>query len=385
MSSGIDALLPRERMSPGARKLRDAYAIVPGAPLVMKEFGYYVIDRWIREGHLPSKGAHEAIAERFGFDEQGFFPLGGLGWCEAAFVPPFETLVLEDRGEHELGQDHAGRKILYFKGRRSGFMPDYVGHPVTDMKSWVDLCKWRMDPETPERWTGLAAKMEKAKNAAAQGKMIQANLIGGYMYLRSLIGPLELTYMFYDAPEVIHACMETWLTLADATLAKYQEHVTFDEFYIAEDICYNKGPLISPAMMRGFLFPYYAQLLNNVRARQIDKSRRLYFQVDTDGDCRPVIDVYGELGMDVMSPFEVASGCDVVEIGKQYPNLVMSGGIDKRVLAVGGQKMEDYLRRILDNMRARGGYIPTCDHGVPEEVSFANFARYREIMLEYAR
>ena len=39
--------------------------------------------------------------------------------------------------------------------------------------------------------------------------------------------------------------------------------------------------------------------------------------------------------MDAMSPFEVASGCDVVEIGRQYPNLFMLGGIDKRVLAAG--------------------------------------------------
>ena len=127
--------------------------------------------------------------------------------------------------------------------------------------------------------------------------------------------------------------MKTWFELADAVIAKHQEVLTIDEIFFAEDICYNNGPLISPDMMREFLFPYYQQLISNLKSRQIDKDRHLYVQIDTDGFANPTIPVYQEIGMDVMSPFEVASGCDVVEIGKQYPDLVMSGGIDKRILA----------------------------------------------------
>jgi uroporphyrinogen decarboxylase len=85
-----------------------------------------------------------------------------------------------------------------------------------------------------------------------------------------------------------------------------------------------------------------------------------------------------------MSPFEVASGCDVVEIGKQYPWLVMSGGVDKRVLAQGPTAIDAMVDRIFPAMQARGGYIPTCDHGVPEEVSFENYMHYRKRCLEFA-
>ncbi len=160
------------------------------------------------------------------------------------------------------------------------------------------------------------------------------------MYLRSLIGPVDLLYMVHDAPELIHDCMRTWLALADAVTARHQEHVTLDELFFGEDICYNHGPLISPAMMREFLLPYYQQLIANIKSRQIDKARHLYFQIDTDGDARPVIPIYRELGMDVMSPFEVASGCDVVEIGRQYPDLAMLGGVDKRELAKGKEAID---------------------------------------------
>ena len=196
------------------------------------------------------------------------------------------------------------------------------------------------------------------------------------------MGPEDLLYKFYDSPELIHDCMTTWFELADAVIAKHQRHLTFDELFFAEDICYNNGPLISPEMMREFLLPYYQQLITNMKSRQIDQQRHLFFQIDTDGYANPTIPVYGELGMDVMSPFEVASGCDVVEVGKQYPELVMTGGIDKRVLATTKEEIDRMVERIIPVMRERGGYIPTCDHGVPEEVSLENYRHFRKRCLE---
>jgi uroporphyrinogen decarboxylase len=116
----------------------------------------------------------------------------------------------------------------------------------------------------------------------------------------------------------------------------------------------------------------------------LDKNRHLYLQIDTDGWAVPTIPVYQELGMDVMSPFEVASGCDVVAIGKQYPGLVLTGGLDKRTLAESKDAIDKMVDRIFPAMQARGGYIPTCDHGVPEEVPYENYLHYRKRALEFA-
>jgi uroporphyrinogen decarboxylase len=375
------SMVPPEKMTYSARKLRAIYDKTPGAPFLQREFGFYCMERWAEQGLMKEVN----LAENFGYDPPGNYSLGQLGWCEAAFVPQFEEKILEDRGEHELVRDFAGRSVLYFKGRRSGFMPEYVDHPVKDMATWKELCEWRMNPKSPERFADLEARMEKAQDAAAKGMIITQNLIGGYMYLRSLMGPEEILYAFYDQPETIHACLETWFQLADTVIARHQEYVTIDELYLAEDICYNKGPLIGPDMMREFLFPYYRRLIKNLRDRQIDKNRFLHIQIDTDGFAVPVIPVYQEIGMTVMSPFEVASNCDVVAIGKQYPDLVLLGGVDKRVLATTPAEIDALVDRIFPAMLARGGFIPTCDHGVPEEVSLANYRHYRKRCLEFAK
>lgn len=375
---GVHAMVPREHMSGSARKLRDTYARTPGAALFRRAFGYFCMEQWKKQG-MPQDVPHE---ELFDYDPPGNHSLGQLGWCEAALEPEFEEKILEERGEHEVVQDFAGRAVLCFTGRRSGFMPEYLDHPVKDQRTWEENVKWRLSPESSQRYEDLHARMQEARDHAAQGLIVTQNLVGGYMYLRSLIGPADLLYKFYDEPELIHDCMKVWLELADAVISRHQEYVTIDELFLAEDICFKSGPLISPDMMREFLLPYYGELIENVRRRQIDRRRHLYIQIDTDGKAVPVIPVYGEIGMDVMSPFEVASGCDVVAIGKENPDLVIFGGIDKRILAKSKQAIDREIERILPVMRERGGYIPTCDHGVPEEVPYENYLHYRKRCIE---
>lgn len=367
-------------------RLRDFYNQVRGAGIVQQEFCYFVWDRWIAEGHIkPGTPSWDPeIMEMFGFEPDGKHAFHNLGWTEAALEPCFEDKVLEDRGEYELVQDYAGREVLFFKGRRNGFMPEYVGHPVKDMKTWEDDMKWRLNPATATRYAGFEENMQIAVEKEKQGYVMTQNVIGGYMYLRSLIGPEDLLYMFYDCPELIHECMKTWLELADTITAKQQEYISYDEIFFGEDICYNHGSLISPDMIREFLFPYYQQLINNVKKRNKDKTRKLHIQLDTDGFSIPVLDLYREIGMDYASPFEVASGCDVVEVRKKYPDLLLRGGFDKRIMAESKEAIAAEVKRIMPFMKECGGYIPCCDHGVPEEVSFENYMYYRQLMLEYA-
>ena len=132
MEKGIDSLIPRDEMSLSAKLIRDFYDVKPGARIFRREFGWYVLDKWIEQGYLkPRNGVENYDAYLrgvFGFDEPGVFTIQQLGGCEGALLPRFEEKVLEDRGDYELVRDFAGRSVLCFKGRRSGFMPEFVYH-----------------------------------------------------------------------------------------------------------------------------------------------------------------------------------------------------------------------------------------------------------------
>ena len=379
LGDGVTAMVPREKMSASVRKFRDFYARVPDAPVFQREFGYYCLERWYEQG----LDRDADLDEVFGYDPSAAHALCQLSGCQPPFFPVFEEKIIEDRGDHEVVQDSAGRHVLCFKGRRSGFMPEYVDHPVKDVATWERDCKWRLDPATTARYTDLEERMSRARADAALGLVISQSMVGGYMYLRSLIGPVNLLYAFYDMPDLIHDCMRTWFEVVDAVIARHQQYVTLDEMRLDEDITYNHGPLISPEMIKEFIFPYYQQLVTNMKARQLDPARHLFVGLDTDGYAPSVIGLYTEaIGLDFAAPFEVASDCDVVAIGRQYPDLVMSGGIDKRVLAKSTDAIDRHVEAIIPTMRRRGGYCPTCDHGVPEEVSLANYKHYRKRCLE---
>lgn len=366
-------------------KLQAFYRITPDAPILQTEFGYYCWDRWKAQGYVSDDTDKAAL---FHFDESPVYTLSGLGGCEAEFCPKFEVKVLEDRGAHELVQDKAGRGVLYFKGRRDGFMPEYVTHPVEDLASWTKNCLWRMNPDSPERYANLSGTAAGMKAAQSSGMLIRQYMVGGYMYLRSLMGPEGLLYMFYDDPELVHACMKAWFELSDRVTAWYQQFADIDELQFDEDICYKSGSLISPDMIREFLFPYYQQLITNVARRNRQKTPyhepgKVLSQLATDGNFYGVIDLYREIGFSFFAPVEAAAGMDVVELRKRYPEIQISGGFDKRVLASGKDAIDREIERIMPFMKHAGGYYPTCDHGVPEEVPFEDYLYYRERMAEY--
>ena len=147
LQDGIHGMVPEERMPEHVRKFRRTFAITPGLGFYQKEFGYYTLERWAKEG-MPQDVDK---AELFGFEPEAEYRIRGLGWTEPNYVPRFEEKRIEDRGETEVVQDVFGRHVLYFKGRRSGFMPSYLDHPVKDLLTFERDIRWRIDPNTPER------------------------------------------------------------------------------------------------------------------------------------------------------------------------------------------------------------------------------------------
>jgi hypothetical protein len=339
------------------------------------------IERWKTEGMPPEAADHRA--EFFRYDPSPWAEhLVDCGWCEPPFVPLFEDRVVETSGDYEIIQDKAGRLKRMYKGRRHGFMPTYLRHVVAGREDWENAARPRLDPKDERRYArlnGLEAD-EVARQVREGRALVTAAMVGGYMNLRALVGPVEVLYLFHDDPALVHAIMRNWLDLAVAAFTRVQDRLgPIFRLYLGEDICYRSGPLISPAMIREFITPYYRELHQTLANRQRE---RVYFEIDTDGDYRLTIPPYREAGVTAFSPNEVAAGCDLVEIGRQYPDLVLLGGIDKRILAETPAAIDRMVERILPALVRRGGYVPTCDHGVPDNVPYANYLHYRKRVLE---
>ncbi|HEY3398570.1 MAG TPA: uroporphyrinogen decarboxylase family protein [Armatimonadota bacterium] len=369
-------MTPRER--------REAvFTFQPVDHLPRQEFGFWpeVVERWQGEG-LPPDWRETNL---FGFDDNDHQGTRlDLGWVESPLLPGFEQLVLEETANYQVIQDTTGRVKRIFRDRPGLAMPTYLRHAVASAADWYDDVKPRLDPATPARWEAFEANRAEIAAASAGGAppfWVSQGIIGGYMHLRNMFGPEGALYAFYDMPDVVRDIMENWLGFMDYSLARVQAAYGLDELLLGEDICYKAGMLISPTVFKEFLQPYYQELVARARRRN---PRPLYFSVDTDGRPDEAIQLYLDCGMTAMTPFEVASGQDVVAVGERYPQLVILGGIDKRLATDGADLaiMDRELERIIPTMLRRGGYLPTFDHGVPPDVPLANYLHYRQRMLE---
>ena len=352
------------------------YALEPLDRLVRREWGAFpeTLRRWAAEGWSGS-------TDEFLLDETPYADdLIHLVGIDVPLSPPFAEETLEATAEYTLVRTPAGaiEKFPRGKVRTEEAMPEYVRHPVQCREDWFRTVKPRLDSDTPARWEDFAANGERVRAEVEAGsRLYQGMAIGGYMYLRALLGPEGALLAFYDDPALVRDMMETWLHLLTTCLLRVQRKVPLFKFLIGEDISYKNGPLISPAMIREFLFPFYHDLLESLREGQ---AQPMHAEVDTDGNVDAVIPLYTEVGFDTFRPFEVAAGCDVVRHAREHPRLIMSGGIDKRALAAGPEAIEAEVRRIVPAMARRGGYIPTCDHTVPSNVSYRTYRFYRSLV-----
>jgi Uroporphyrinogen decarboxylase (URO-D). len=331
--------------------------------------------RWASEGW-------DGNYEQFLYDENPYAEeLIDLVGIDLPLVPAFKEEIIDENDEYIYIRTVSGAVEQFPKGksRLTGeSMPFYVKHPVETEEDWYNKIKPRLNPDSPERWVRFNKKSDEVLEIVNRNKKLyEASSIGGYMFLRAMMGPEKTLLAFYDYPDMVHDMMKTWLHLVKTCLLRVQSKIPFFKFLMGEDISYKNGLLISPEMVEEFLFPYYNDLFNSLRKGQ---EQFLHLEIDTDGNLWEVLPLYMKVGFNVFRPFEVAAGNDVVEYAVKYPKLVISGGIDKRILSESKEAIRKELVRIMPFMVERGGFIPTCDHNVPSTVSYENYLFYRQLM-----
>ncbi|MDD5707064.1 MAG: uroporphyrinogen decarboxylase family protein [Kiritimatiellae bacterium] len=318
--------------------------------------------RWEREG-LP-KGAD--LTDYFGLDRLTFRHIA----IETVLHPPFEERVLEDHDDYVIKLDRHGARVKDLKNDVT--MPEFLEYPI---KGSADLAwlRAKLDPAAPGRIQPDWLQQARAARAAGAGLLCNGGMY--FAFLNEHMGTEPLMYAYADAPDFIHAVNDRQCACCEMALKTSLPHVKLDFVGYHEDMAYKNGPLISPALFREFMTPYYQRIRRVTEPFGVD----LHY-MDSDGDIRELIPLWLECGIDLFAPMEVAAGMDVVAIRKEYGHRVrMSGGFDKRILAADKtaiQREVERLRPVIED----GGYVPACDHGVPHDVSLENFRHFVECL-----
>jgi len=364
-------------MSPRERFLKVAHFELTNVLCMPQGYQWFwdsALSRWKKEG-LPGD-IH--LRQHFGFDRMDFVPVN-LGP-----LPCFEKEVVEEVDEYRIVIDENGVKRREFIPKSSAeeaaprSMSQWLEFPVKDRKSWGKFKK-RLNSLSPARypdnWNELK-KMWKDRDYP-----LGINVGSFYGWIRNWVGMENLSYMFYDDPNLIHEMMGYLEYFFLETIKKAVEEVELDFAHFWEDMAYKSSSLISPRMFRHFMLPHYKRVTDYLRSHNID-----IITVDSDGNINELIPLWLEGGVNGVLPLEVAAGMDAVALRKKYgKNLILIGNIDKRRLAKGKGEIEKEVNSKVPFLLSRGGCFPTVDHAVPPDISYENYLYYLQSMRKTAQ
>lgn len=329
---------------------------------VLWEWGPWgiTVKRWQQEGGF----------EGYPPELQECDPRQGAG-VQSGFVPGFERRVVEDDGRTVLHVNEKGQLLRNMHNAEES-MPEFVDYPVKNREDWDALLS-RMDPTSPERYPSDWDDRVKRWNSDRSAPL---GIGGGrddglFSYIREIMGAERALLLLHDDPRLAHDIMEYRTEFMMRLMERALREAKPDWVIFWEDMAYRTASLISPAMFREFMLPRYKRLAEFAGSLGVD----ILF-VDTDGCVDELIPLFLEAGIRGIYPMEVNAGMDVAALRRKYgKELLMYGGVDKRALALGPEAIDAELARCVP-VALEGGYIPTVDHSLPPDISYANFQYY---------
>ena len=331
------------------------------------------VDRWESEGldRFNLKWDFFTGEEYFGLDPKEFFDV------RYGMFPPFDDEILEKTDRYEIFRDSIGivRKALIegtSRGMRSS-MDQFLSFPVEKPGDFRELKK-RYNPSHrcryPAEWRDLRLPgMKNRSHVLVLGQNCQ--VLGFYWRCREWMGTENLSYAFFDQPELVHEMMEF---IADYTIEVSKpavESCDFDYVFINEDMSMKTGPLISPELYREFVFPHMRRLVDFYKSHGVR-----YALVDTDGNPEALLPLLMDAGVDGIWPCERAADMDPIRLRKKFgKSLRLWGGVDKREVSKGPAAIDAHLDELAPLIE-EGGFIPTIDHTAPPDISLADYTYY---------
>lgn len=361
-------MTPRERyLATLLYERPDHVPLTPGYPRES------TLAAWHTQGLDPACDWLDAVVAEVGVPRTAFDTTISVP-VSSRMIPTFEEKVLAHRDGHYLVQDWMGAiteiadtyDYTYIRSAKDFVTRRWHRFPVQTRADWEQVA-WRYSADDATRWPQDWA--QACDDLAASGLAVAVQLNGPFWQMREWVGLQGLCLLMVDDPAFVAEMAAHWQRFTLALLDRITRALRVDVLMVSEDMAYKAHSMISPAMARRFLQPTYLAWHELLSARGCR-----VFDMDSDGDISELAPLWLESGFNCLNPIEIAAGNDPLSLRARYGRrLALRGGLDKRVLAVGGAPMQAMLRAIVPPLVAEGGYIPSCDHGVPPDISWPNY------------
>ncbi len=315
------------------------------------------------------------VVERLGIDLRGLYPLNSHNW----------DIVEEDGGDNWVYRDEWG--ITHHRPKDGGLYYGIAQVPLPTLSitandiahhPWPDMgATWRVD--------GLREQAQQYR-AAGYAVVLKDAFAGIFEFAQRVVGMENLLMMMSMEAKAAGLLFDKMLALkvdywqtALTELGDVVDVVTY-----ADDYGTQISQLISPAMFRKQIKPRVAQLFA-LQAKLAPHAKRFFH---SDGNIRPLIPDFIEMGVDILNPVQgTAVGMEPAELKRQYGQdlIFWGGGVDTQGVLPSGtpQEVKDDVRRNIEALAPGGGYIFNTVHNIQADVPPENILAMWEALQEY--
>lgn len=290
-------------------------------------------------------------------------------------LPRFEQVVLEEYEDKKIWIDELGAKRIDHKNPATpGFVTrSWLGFPVKNRPDFKEMQK-RFQANTPGRFPpNWQTYISERKD---RHYVLTFTVYGPFWRVRDWVGFENLCLMCTVEPVFVREMMDFVIDFTIETLRDKISELSIDYVFLGEDMAYKTASMISPKMVREFMFPGYRRLMDFLHTNNVKS-----VIMDCDGYIGELIPLWIELGIDGVWPVEIAASNDPIAYRKRFgKNIALLGGIDKRRLRFGFDEVKKEVLSKVPFLISKGGYIPTIDHGIPPDIPVRNFFYMAEII-----
>ena len=305
-------------------------------------------------------------------------------------VPYFEEGLRDEVVEAWKRQGLKGREELdrrFPTDRREEIEPDLEPRPKPEpwpeTLSQLDALKERLDPRDPDRLPKAWGTSVRAWPKRSHPLLLRVHrgfflTLGVYGWDRFESVMLKTI----DDPAFIAESMRIQGAFAARLAERLLGEVQVDAAVFSEPIGGNTGPLIGPRMYEELVLRSYEPLLAVLKDHGVGI---VIFR--TYANARLLIPSILKWGFNTLWACEVVlEAMDYRDLRREFGrDLRLIGGIDLDVLRQG----EDAIRREVEEkvppLLEQGGYVPLADGRVREDVPYAGYIAYRELLEKVTR
>lgn len=187
----------------------------------------------------------------------------------------------------------------------------------------------------------------------------------------------DVLLALYDHPGRVKSSLAVVAETYRKTISLALEHIEFDFGVILEPIASRSGPIISPEMFREFVLPHHKEMVEFFHSRGVEV---VVFKASSN--VLPILPSVIESGVDGLWISQTGDEVDYADLRAKYPDTLLIGGIDARILTRDGTAIAEEVQRRVAPLLDKGRYLPGLDDRPRENWPLRGYQAYREALRE---